>query len=576
MKLRYLLFTGVILSLALAACSENFLDWKPSGTLSSEQLQNPEGAEEQLISAYAVLANGGSGHTIASLWPYSSVHSDDAHKGGGGISNRIEYDRLEQYYTIEADPGYGAVWGRLYAGVSRANIAIQTLQALSDDELPEKQQRIAEGYFLRGHFNFQLKILFKNIPYFDETYRNDEILELSNRELTNDELWDKIASDFQYAVDNLPSPSNQPDIGRPHQVSAKAYLAKVRLYQAYEQDDLHNVTGINDAKLNEVVTLTNDVINSGEYQLHPDFAQNFLGQYENGVESVFAVQYSINDGTDQGRLNMEHSLNYSMAPQYGCCWFHIPSQNMVNAFKTDDNGTPMFDTFNDEEMKEPSDFMDNGVDPRFGHTVGAHGQPFKYQPDVLYDNSWERVPDVYGSFGNMKEQQPANSPYLRKVGAYFGSAVNLDIIRYADVLLWRDEALIELGRHSEALPIINEIRTRAENSTDRLALSDGSFASNFRISEYQDGVNINWTQENAREALRWERRLEFAMESSRFFDLTRWGIAAEVLNEYLDTERQRRSFLSNAAFTKNKHEYLPISSDEINRTNGALKQNPDY
>ena len=565
----------VVLLGILFSCSDDFLIINPPGALSGEQLVNPKGAEEQLIAAYANLANGGSGHTISSLWPYSSVHSDDAHKGGGGIGNRIEYDRLEQYYTIEADPGYDAVFGRLFTGVSRANSALRTIKAIDEEDFPLKQTRIAEGRFLRGHFFFTLKILFKYIPYFDETVRNDEILNISNRSLTNDELWDKIAEDFEFAADNLPLPANQTDVGRANQMAAKAYLAKVRLYQAYEQDENHNVVGINNQRLEEVVALTDEVIASN-YDLNDDFAENFLCGFENSSESVFEVQYSINDGTDQGRLNMEHSLNYSMAPQYGCCWFHIPTQNLVNAFKTDANGVPMFDTFNDEEMKEPADFLSNGVDPRLDHTVGIHGHPFKYQPDVLYDNSWERVPQVYGSFGNMKEQQPAGSSCLRKVGAYFGSSMNVAIIRFADVLLWKAEALIELGRQNEALPLINRVRERAINSTGRLGYSDGTFASNYRISLYEDGVNIDWTKENARKALQWERRLEFAMENSRFFDLVRWGIAAETLNDYLDTERERREFLSNAQFTKNKHEYLPISNDQINYTNGVLIQNPGY
>ncbi|MEP0368050.1 MAG: RagB/SusD family nutrient uptake outer membrane protein [Cyclobacteriaceae bacterium] len=565
----------VILLGILFSCTEDFLIINPPGALSGEQLENKEGAEDQLIAAYAALANGGSGHTISSLWPYSSVHSDDAHKGGGGVGNRIEYDRLEQYYTIESDPGYDAVFGRLYTGVSRANSALRTIKAIDEADFPLKQNRMAEARFLRGHFFFTLKILFKYIPYFDETVRNDEILSISNRDLTNDELWDKIAEDFQFAADNLPLPANQPDQGRTNQMAAKAYLAKVRLYQAYEQDENHNVVGINTQRLEQVVTLTDEVIASN-YDLNTDYAENFLCGFENSQESVFEVQYSINDGTDQGRLNMEHSLNYSMAPQYGCCWFHIPTQNLVNAFKTDANGVPMFDTFNNEEMKDPADFLSNGVDPRLDHTVGIHGHPFKYQPDVLYDNSWERVPQVYGSFGNMKEQQPAGSSCLRKVGAYFGSSMNVSIIRFADVLLWKAEALIELGRQNEALPLINKVRERASNSTGRLSYSDGTFASNYRISLYEDGVNIDWTKENARKALQWERRLEFAMENSRFFDLVRWGIAAETLNDYLDTERDRREFLSNAQFTKNKHEYLPISNNQINYTNGVLIQNPNY
>ncbi|MGV3587734.1 MAG: RagB/SusD family nutrient uptake outer membrane protein, partial [Adhaeribacter sp.] len=314
-----------------------------------------------------------------------------------------------------------------------------------------------------------------------------------------------------------------------------------------------------------------------KYRLQPDFAENFLFGFDNGPESVFAVQFSINDGTEIGRLSMATSLNYSLAPQYGCCWFHIPSQNMVNAFKTTATGLPQFDTFNNEALTD-ADLTPTGkpVDPRLDHTVGIQGHPFKYNPNVIYNHSWERIPELYGGFGNMKEQQEATSSSFKKVGPFYGSAKNIDIIRYADVLLWQAEALIELGRQAEALPLINQIRARAKNSTNRTKLANGTNPSNYNINEYVNGVNITWNQENARKALQWERRLEFAMESPRFFDLVRWGIAAETLNAYLNVEKTRKTFLSAAKFTKGRDEYFPIPQREIDFTKGLYVQNPGY
>ena len=89
--------------------------------------------------------------------------------------------------------------------------------------------------------------------------------------------------------------------------------------------------------------------------------------------------------------------------------------------------------------------------------------------------------------------------------------LGLIFLRYADVLLMRAEALIELNRHNEALALINQVRQRAKQSMSMIP-----YATNTDIALYQDGVNITWNQENARKALRWERRLEFAMEGSRF------------------------------------------------------------
>ena len=146
----------------------------------------------------------------------------------------------------------------------------------------------------------------------------------------------------------------------------------------------------------------------------------------------------------------------------------------------------------------------------------------------------------------------------------------------ADVILWKAEALIELGRQDEALPLINEIRTRAKNSTALLKMANGNYESNFKIDTYQPGVNCTWTKEFARQALRWERRLEFAMEGSRFFDLVRWGIADTYLNAYFQTEKTKRDYLKDGLFTKNRDEYAPIPLNQIRFSHDLYKQNYGY
>lgn len=156
------------------------------------------------------------------------------------------------------------------------------------------------------------------------------------------------------------------------------------------------------------------------------------------------------------------------------------------------------------------------------------------------------------------------------------SAKNRDIIRYDDVMLWCAEALIELGREAEALPIINKIRQRAAQSTSRLVDIQGNPTGRFKIELYRPGENCTWTNAFAREALRWERRLEFAMEGFRFFDLVRWGIASEVLNAYFEVEKTRRTYLADARFTKNRDEYFPIPKQQINFSKKLYSQNSGW
>lgn len=570
-----LLATTALLSVGC----KKFLDYTPKGTLTEDVVASPDKADALVTAAYAGIGNDVFTGPITSMWIYGSVRSDDAYKGGGAVNDLGEYNAYEQYNLItpvnsNSDFGFPSTWRTAYGAISRVNFALKTLNKLTDEQFPKRSLRMAEMRFLRGHLHFVLKALFKYVPYLDETMSDDDILKVTNRQYSNDSLWIKIGQDFEFAIANLPV--TQPEVGRANQIAAKAYLAKLRLYQAYEQDENYAVININPQRLNEVVALTSDVINSGKYHLNDDFAENFLYGFDNGPESIFAVQYSINDGTNFGRISESTGLNYSLAPQYGCCWFHIPSQNMVNAFKTDANGLPMFDHFNDTPMLDSIDFFTNGIDPRLDHTVGIQGHPFKYRPDVLYNHGWERAPSIYGNFGNMKEEQSADCPCFKKQGPFYGSSVNIDIIRYADVLLFKAEALVELGRQAEALPLINQVRQRAANSTKRTKLADGSNPSNYRVNQYKDGVNITWDQTTARKALQFERRLEFAMESPRFFDLVRWGIAAETLNAYLVVEKTRKAFLTNAQFTKGRNEYFPIPQKEIDYTKGVYKQNPGY
>lgn len=560
-----LLTSGVLI---FGSCQKQ-LDYTPTGALSSEDLTSPAAIEGLVTSAYAAIGNGDMIGPIYSKWAYGSVRSDDAYKGGGGTGDVGEVDAMEHYnlVTPTMDSYVFRTWKNLFKSIGRANVGLRAVSSLSEAEYPQKKIRLAELKFLRAHSYFTMKLLYKNIPIFDETASDDEILKVSNV-LDNDESWNKIAADFQYAIDNLPQ--KQPELGRANKLAAQAYLAKLRLFQAYKQDNLNKVTSIDQARLQEVVALTEAVISSQKYALSGDIGDNFLPETENGPESIFAIQFTINDGTTAGRLNFEDGLNYPHgAPQYGCCGFHASSQNLVNAFTTDANGLPNFTTFN----SSVANLATATVDVRLDHTVGIEGHPYKYDNTKLFSNSWVRDAGVYGNFHTMRNQQLASSSSYLKLGPFMGSAKNYDVLRYDDVLLMQAEAYIELGQQDKALPLINQIRTRAAASTSRLKKLDGTFASNYNVKPYP---SAGWTQAYARTALQWERRLEFATEGERFFDLVRWGIAEKTLNEYINIEKGRRSFLSTAKFTAGRDEYLPIPQSEITFTNGLYKQNPGY
>jgi starch-binding outer membrane protein, SusD/RagB family len=556
------IFFILIISTAVFACKKSYLDVAPKGTLSENQVSsNPEAL---VTAAYAALGND---HYITpwSLWPYGDVRSGDAYKGGRDESDIQEFYFTEIFTSARPDLGpYDGLWFQYYVAISRVNAALAVLDQLPDTN-SIKKVRQAEMRFLRGHWYFNLKRLWKWVPYIDETVNTNDYDKVSNRALNNDQLWEKIAADFQFAADNLPATQSQ--VGRANKFAALAYLAKTRLYQAYTQDDNNNVTGTIPDKLNQVVTLCNQVLSSS-YGLESDFANNFVLGNRNGVESIFAIQYSVDDGTMFGRLDFGDVLG---TPQgIGCCDFHKPSQNLANAFKTDANGLPLFNTYNDADP----DLSANTVDPRLDHTVAMPGHMWKYDQSLIYQNNWNRTPDVYGYYASLKENVKKGQ-YIQ-VGPFYANAKNKAIIRYDDVMLWKAEALIELGRQDEALPIINQIRTRAKNSTNLLKFSNGSYESNYKVNTYQPGINCTWTQAYAREALRWERRLELALEGERFFDLVRWGIAQSYLNTYFNSEKAKRKYLKDGNFQKGRDEYLPIPQNQIRFSHDLYKQNPGY
>ena len=563
----------ISMALLCTSCKQS-LEEKPQGAVSSNDLNTPANVEKMVISAYSTLGNE-SIHTSNSLWPWGSLRSGDAYKGGDGAGDNSEWNDYETYVTNRPTNGItDRMWAQLYNGIGRVNDALLRINASDAALYPNKVSRQGEMRFLRGYYYFMLKILFNRVPYFDETIPKADYIKISNTELTSDQLWEKIAAEFTAAAAGLPA--SQTETGRPNKSTAYAMLAKVNLYQAYKQDDNHAVTSIDAAKLQEVLKMCDNVISSGKYGLASDFGQNFVAQYENGPESVFAIQYSRNDGTTYGRIDLGHSLSYPMNVEYGCCWQHIPSQDLVNNFKTDPNGLPLFSGYNNTDALSGNDFLNTTFDPRLDHTVGIPGHPFKYVPNFIYQPSWARAPAIYGYFTSMKDVAAPNDGSFQRIPPFMSSSKNWELIRYADLLLWKAEALIELGRESEALPLINQVRQRAANSTGMLKKDDGTFATYYKVAAYQPGINCTWTPAYAREALRKERRLEFAMEGSRLFDLVRWGVAEPYMNAYFTSESTKRPHLRTARFQKGKDEYMPIPTNQINYSKGLYKQNPGY
>lgn len=567
----YQILIAACAACVLTSCSDFLDEHVPQGTLSDEQVKTPENAEAMVVSAYAIFTTAEDINSSFSMWNFD-VRSDDAYKGGSGTSDGDVFHQLEvQQGVLTTNWNINDMWVRLYNSLSRVNSAIALLNETGDD-YAMKQQRQAEMKFLRAYGHFLLKRLYKNIPFVvNENLTYDEYNELSNRAYSNDEGWQLIIDDLMEAYNTLPQ--TQQDKGRPTKAAAAAFLAKVYLYKAYHQDDANSnqVTSINQADLEKVIEFTNPSLYAG-YGLEEDLHNNFRPeeQYENGKESLWAIQYSRNDGSTYGNLNWSYGLIPPNIPGAtdGGCDFYKPSQNLVNAYRTGADGLPLLDTFNQKDYDMASD----NADPRLFLTVGMPGLPYMFNKNYMMEETsiWSRSNGLYGYHVSLKQNvDPALiDNYLIK-GSYWASPMNRIVLRYADVLLERAEAYAQLGQTDQAIALVNQIRTRAAGSTQMI----GNYQNTYGVKMYVTNYKGSYSKDDAIKIVKMERRLELGMECERFFDLVRWGDAATVLNKYYSEEIDNCGIYREAHFTANKDEYLPIPFSQISASNGHYTQN---
>lgn len=573
-KILYSVLT-VLALVGTTSCSDFLDDQKPQGVLDSDMVKDPSNVDNLVISAYAVFTTAEDVNSSFSMWNFD-VRSDDAYKGGNGTSDGDVFHQLEiEQGVLTTNWNINDMWVRLYNCISRVNSAISVLEATSDS-YQLKAQRLGEMKFLRAYAHFLLKRLYKNIPFImDANLKQEDYNTLSNTEFTNDEGWQQIINDVEYAYSVLPV--KQTDKGRPSKAAAAAFLTKAYLYKAYRQDDpsSNQVTSINREDLLKVIEYSNpDIYSAGGFDLEADFHNNFRPetQYENGVESIWAMQYSINDGTKNGNLNWSYGLIVPNIPGVtdGGCDFYKPSQNLVNAYRTDADGHPFIDTFNNKDYDLTQD-----ADPRLFLTVGLTGLPYEFNSKYMMDASstWSRSNGLYGYYVTLKQNVDPDCGYMVK-GSWWGTPMNRIVFRYADVLLERAEAYAQLaikgeGDAKQAINIVNDIRKRAKQSTGMIANYPSDYGVKFNISTY-DG---NYSAEETLKIVKMERRLEMGMESERFFDLVRWGEAEKVLNKYFAEETNNCSIYGDAHFTANKNEYLPIPFSQVAASDGHYTQN---
>lgn len=584
------LSTGIIVLAATLYACKDFLVTPPQGSLDELTMRNKEGIEASLVSAYRMLGGWTSSMNAqfgaaSTNWPFGSVTSDDAYKGSDPADQASITDlELYNWGLSGAESYLNDKWRALYEGINRSNATLRLLDIVLDEEPAEISEEDAsairgEALFLRAHYHFDAWKLWGNIPYFRE---DDDDFRKSNMGV---DAVTEILADFDQAITLLPE---TPRSGaRASAWTARAYKGRVQVYAGDHAGGLETLR---------------EVRNSGPYALEPNFHRVWTAfpEFANGPETILAYQATANDGNPNGdNANYGERLNFPHGSPFGCCGFHQPSQNLVNFFVVDDAGLPV--ALSDPNWNARDENLDATValpvDPRLDWTVGRDGVPYKDMLAAFPDNgvhvpAWIRDRAYGGPYSPKKNVHEWTSGAASTVGwnPDHLNSMNSHLYRYADLLLLLAEAEVEVGSLENARQIVNEIRSRAGVLAQGRG-TEGGPSGNIAVpiddpsidwADYRIGLYTTpWTsQEFARAVVRAERRLELAMEGHRFFDLRRWGIAAEVLNEYIATERTRRPYLEGAANFGDRHSLFPIPfvQIELSQVEGEdrLQQNPGW
>jgi hypothetical protein len=613
----------MIITIGLSSLSCNkFLELDPQGVLSESVLQDATGVEALLTGAYGALHGVGNygdfpRQSSPDNWVYGSLMGGDAHKGGGGGIQTP----LINVQNGDADPTinyFNTKWRAVYDGISRCNAVLQLVGKVNDMTEAQKAKAMGEARFLRGHFYSDLKKMFNMVPWIDET--TTDFNQPNDRD-----IWPDIEADFQFAVDNLPA--TQAQRGRVNKWAAAAYLARTYSYQH---------------KWPQAKVLLDDIVVNGvtsegiPYNLVAKYRDVFEPVAEAGnPETVFAIQ-SVTNQTPTNRATgyFGSELNWPTGGPSTCCGTFQPTQDLVNSFRTNSAGLPFLADHNNQPVANdmgmnstmPFQVDQQPMDPRVDWTAGRRGVPYlDWGP--MPGKLWVRDQSDGGPYIPIKHIYRRSRRTIDSEAASTRStAVNIHIIRFADVLLMAAEAEVEAGTLEKATEYVNRVRRRAANTagfpdafelnklfakavvSNAAAMTSLTGIVNYDWVVREDtrttfmylgggsGTLSNWNEykpvnyhvgeypvfsnkEAAKERIYFERKLELAMEGQRFFDLVRWGVAEELLNDFFSYEK---TFIStrDGKFTPGKNEYFPIPQTQIDMSivNGVprLKQNPGY
>ncbi|MEN9570447.1 MAG: hypothetical protein RL172_1678 [Bacteroidota bacterium] len=571
-KVAKLALGSAVILTTLFACKKSFLEATPQGVLDENTLANAKGLNKLLLAAYAILDGhddalglGGSWGASGSNFNYGSVGGGEAHKGSDPGDQYPNIGTVQRHEVESTNDATNDRWKTLYEGIKRTNIVIQILGKASGVSDADAKNISGQARFLRAWYHFQLRITFEKVPYIDDA--TDAALAAGSIEsVANDtEIWPNIVADAKYAYENLPE--GQDAIGRANKWVAGALYGKILMFSK---------------DFATAKTVLTDVVNNGKnslgvkFDLNTNFDDNFNVDFDNSKESVFAFQSSANDGSNGRNGNWGDALNRPGNGVGGCCGFFNPTFYLTNSYKTDASGLPDTNpqtttTMSTWDLAGLTQYAGN-VDTRLDWTVGRIGVPYHDWGTV--SNAWTRDPSA-GPFQpkkNVIRQSQLGKAYESSFWSAAGvTSLNINLIRFSDVILLLAEAEIEAGSLATAFSLINRVRSRAKDSRTV------SFPASLGTPKTEPYATVFASKAEATTALRLERKLELAMEGHRFFDLVRWGIAAQEIGSYYDYESSLPfpnivKVPNKPTYTSGADDYYAIPQQQIDLSKGFIKQ----
>lgn len=475
-------------------CSKDFLEIENKNDLTSGSFWKTEQHVQQgLIATYATLQT-----EWGDKWEFfEQFFIGITYRGDDVDNNKAEaYGAALAAFTNNAeDVETQRMWTAYFAGISRANQLIEKTPGVADLTDTERDAYIGEAKFLRAYFNFMLVNSFQNIPLITSTGI------AAPSQATPAEVWAQIEQDLLDAEATMLSSHTDEWKGRATKWTAKAFLGKVYLFQE---------------KWAQAETLFKDVVDNGSYDLLPNYEDNFNGKGENGVESVFEVQFTANR---EGGVDERNPFNWEVTPYALDGWeLFYPSDWLMSEM--------MLDKTAGNEISDrvyQSVFFD---DPQSEMRMAA-------------DVTWVAYADVKDDLNHPHYFKKYNA-YEDRQGSYVGT--NINIMRFADVLLMYAEALNENGKTTEAINQINKVRQRG-GASDLTTMTKDALRTQIRHHE---------------------RPVELAMEwGIRWFDLLRWsrGTVAPASVKQVLTDHGKPNVNN---FVPGKHELNPIPAFEVN------------